>query len=91
MEKEVKKTAMPAAKKTAKKPVKKAAVKTSVTLEFNGNSYSYDDLVKNAKNVYRYDMKKKVADIKTVDLYVKPEESTVYFVVNGEENGSYSL
>ena len=92
MEKEVKKAAKPAAKKTVKKKaVKKVAVKSSVTLEFNGNSYSYDDLVKNAKNVYRYDMKKKVSDIKTVDLYVKPEESTVYFVINGEENGSYGL
>ena len=96
MEKEAKKTtvkaAKPAVKKaTGKKPAAKAAVKSSVTLEFNGNSYSYDDLVKNAKNVYRYDMKKKVSDIKAIDLYVKPEESPVYFVVNGEENGCYSL
>ena len=31
---------------------------------------------------------KKVGDIKTMDLYIKPEETTVYYVINGTETGS---
>ena len=29
----------------------------------------------------------KVGDIKTITLYVKPEESAVYYVINGTETG----
>ncbi len=88
--------AKPVAKKAvAKKPVKKAAkksdMKVKVTLEFHGNSFTPEDLVKNAKNVYRYDMKKKVSDIQSLELYAKPEEGRVYFVVNGKDFGSYLL
>ena len=95
---EAKKTAdakKAAAKTTAaKKPARKAGrkvVKTKIVLEFRGNSFTPEDLIKNAKNVYRYDMKKKVSNIKTLDLYAKPEEGKVYFVVNGEEAGDYLL
>ena len=31
---------------------------------------------------------KKVADIKSIDLYIKPEEGAVYYVVNGTDTGS---
>lgn len=78
-------------KSAARKSTAKATLKTSLSLEIGENSFSYDDLVKNAKNVYRYDMKKKVSDIKSIDLYVKPEEGKVYFVINGDESGSYNL
>lgn len=30
---------------------------------------------------------KKVADIKTMALYVKPEENSVYYVINGDSAG----
>ena len=29
----------------------------------------------------------KIADIKTIELYVKPEESSVYYVINKDESG----
>lgn len=29
----------------------------------------------------------KVGDMKTVELYIKPEESAVYYVINGTETG----
>jgi len=29
----------------------------------------------------------KVGDMKTVELYIKPEENAVYYVINGTETG----
>jgi hypothetical protein len=29
--------------------------------------------------------------VKEVQLYVKPEEAKVYFVINGEETGSFKI
>ena len=33
----------------------------------------------------------KVGDIKSVDLYIKPEESAVYYVINKTETGSVAF
>ena len=81
-----------AVKTTAKKvTAKKEAVKATVSVQFDGKSYTTEELVKIAKDVWKYDLKKKVGDFKTVELFVKPEESTVYYVINGEVMGSFGI
>ncbi len=95
--KEVKAEAAPAEKKApAKKaPAKKAAakkeMKSEITVQFAGKSYTQDDLMKIAKDVWRFDLKMKAADLVSVELYVKPEESMVYYVFNGTECGSFAI
>ena len=92
-EAEVKKAAAPAAKTAEKKaPVKKAAkVEETVNFQFSGKSYTPDDLMKIFKDVWKYDMNGREEDIKNVELYVKPEENTTYFVVNGSITGSFFI
>ena len=92
--KEAAKKAAPAKKEVAKKeaPAKKAAAKKeAIYVQFAGKSYSNDELLKIAKDVWVYDMGQKAADMKSVEIYVKPEESMAYFVVNGTENGSFMI
>ena len=94
VKKETAKKAAPAKKETAKKaaPAKKEEdVKVTLSVQFAGKSYSTEDLVKIAKDVWQYDLKQKVADFKSVDLYVKPEEGMVYYVVNGKEAGGFYI
>lgn len=90
---EVKKAAVPAAKTAEKKaPVKKAAeVEETVNFQFSGKSYTPDDLMKIFKDVWKYDMNGREEDIRNVELYVKPEENTTYFVVNGSITGSFFI
>ena len=80
-------------KKTAEKKttVKKTAVKTALHIQFAGKSYAQEDLMKIAKDVWRYDLKQKVGDLKSVELYVKPEESAVYYIMNKEFTGSFFI
>lgn len=89
-EKEVKKAAKKATT-TAKKAVSKKEVKTSISVQFGGKSYTTDELVKIAKDVWKYDLKKKVGDFKSVELYVKPEENQCYYVINGEVTGKFFI
>ncbi|MCQ2081248.1 MAG: DUF6465 family protein [Lachnospiraceae bacterium] len=97
--KEAPKAAAPAKKAPAKKaaPAKKpaaakaVATKAVVNFEFCGKSYTPDDLVNIAKDVWKYDLKGKAADFKSVELYVKPEESTAYYVINGDVTGSFFI
>ena len=87
-----KKAAAPAAKEEKKAPVKKVAkVEVTVNFQFSGKSYTPDDLMKIFKDVWKYDMNGREEDIRNVELYVKPEENTTYFVVNGSITGSFFI
>ena len=87
------KKAEPAKKTTTAKKAttKKTEVKASVSVQFDGKSYTTEELVKIAKDVWKYDLKKKVGDFKTVEIFVKPEESMAYYVINGTVMGSFGI
>ncbi|MDE6926308.1 MAG: hypothetical protein K2P59_13800 [Acetatifactor sp.] len=74
-----------------KPAAKKAELKSELHLQFGGNSYTQDELVKIAKDVWKYDLKQKVGDLETVELYIKPEEHAVYYVMNKEFTGSFYI
>ncbi len=77
----------PAKKTTAKK----TAVTAQINVQFGGKSYSTEDLMKIVKDVWKYDLKQKAADLKEVELYVKPEENMAYYVINKEITGSFFI
>lgn len=82
----------PVAKAEAKKPVaKKTELKSEISIQFGGKSYSQEELLKIAKDVWKYDLKQKAADLTSVELYVKPEENMVYYVMNKEITGSFYI
>lgn len=74
-----------------KEPAKKAELKSSICVQFGGKSYSQDDLIKIARDVWKYDLKQKVGSLESVELYVKPEENMVYYVMNKEFTGSFYI
>lgn len=89
-------TALKTAKKTVKNTVaskKKPAVKkptVSIEVQFAGKSFTAADLQKRAEEFYR-SQKGAAVILKTMELYVKPEEGRVYVVANGEETGSFEI
>ena len=87
---EAKKTA-PAVKKTTTRTKKAAAVKETVSIQFAGKEYTTEQLVKIAKDIWEFDLKKNPADFAEVQLYVKPEEAKAYYVINGTETGSFEI
>ncbi len=81
----IKKTAI---KKTA---AKKSAVKETIYLQYLGKEINKDDVVKSVKDVWTKQLKRKVGELQSIDLYLKPEENAVYYVINGEETGSLNI
>ena len=81
-------------KETAKKaPAKRTTakdIKTSVVVQFAGKEVTEKDLIAAVKKAYT---KKgnKVGDIKTIEIYVKPEESAAYYVVSGVGADDYKI
>ena len=56
--------------------------KISITLECLGNSYDTEEITKKVKEDW-VSRGNKVKDMLNANLYVKPEENMVYYVVNG--------
>ena len=78
-------------KEAVKKEVTKKAESVIVKFEFSGKSYANEDLVKIAKDVWKFDLGKKESEFKSVELYVKPEELVAYYVINGNVTGSFTI
>ena len=76
----------PAAKKA---PAKKADPKACVVIEFSGKQIVAKDVLDKAVKAYEADHKG--AEIKTIEVYVKPEENVAYYVVNGEGSDDYKV
>ena len=78
------------AKKTPAKRTTAKDIKTSVVVQFAGREVTEKDLIAAVKKAYT---KKgnKAGDIKTIEIYVKPEESAAYYVVNGVGADDYKI
>lgn len=82
----------PAAKKPGRKTAaKKVDLKASVCIQFSGKSYSEEELIKMAKDVWKYDLKQKAGELESIELYVKPEENLVYYVMNKDFAGNFYI
>lgn len=97
---EVKKTAAKkaeapkAAAKKAEAPkaaAKKSAAAVEVKLQFADKEYTQEALVKIANDVWVYDYDKKASELKKIQLFVKPEESKVYYVFNDDITGDFNI
>lgn len=74
-----------------KAPAKRAAIKETVYLQYLGKEINHQNIVKQVKEIWTKQLKKKVGDIKSITIYFKPEENTAYYVVNDDVTGSIAL
>ena len=85
------KAAKTAAKKTTpKKSAAKKEIKVNAVVEYYGQQMDEKTIIANVKKAWTKSGRK-VGEIKTMDLYIKPEESAVYYVINGIDTGAVAL
>ena len=82
-----KKATTTAKKTTAKKEA--AAINATYVLQFSGKEVVASDILETVKKVWVDKFQGKLEEIKTIEIYFKPEEHRAYFVVNGLSNGDY--
>lgn len=91
--KEVKKAPAKKAATTAKKaPAKKAEVKkeTVITVQYQGNEVALASVEEKVKAAFVAEGHK-ASSIKTLNIYVKPEEFSAYYVINEKYTGRVDL
>lgn len=79
----------PAKKAPAKAAVKPAEPVASVYVEYAGNQIAAKEILDAAKAAFAKSHKD--VAIKTIEIYVKPEEAVAYYVVNGEGSDDYKI
>lgn len=66
------------------------ATKKTLYVQYNGKQVEEKDIVASVKKAWT-DAGNKVGEIKTMEVYVKPEEDAVYYVINETETGKVSF
>lgn len=80
-----------ASKKGAKRGPKAASERTvDLFVQFEGKEVAYSDLVNRIKEWWKAQGKREVS-LKSINIYVKPEESMAYCVINDKINYDISL
>ncbi|MGN1206022.1 MAG: DUF6465 family protein [Eubacterium sp.] len=80
-----KKTVKKVAKTGAKRGPKPVSERTiEMTVQFGEKEVTYTDMVNRIKEMWKAQGKREVS-LKSLDLYVKPEESKVYYVINSKD------
>ena len=65
-------------------------MKSTFYVEYYGKQIDEASLIKEAKAIWTKSGKKAV-DLKSLNLYIKPEENTAYYVFNDDESGSFVI
>lgn len=81
----------PAAKKTTTKKAaaaKPVAKKEVVAVQFAGKEYNVDAVVEAAKADFKANNK---GSLRSINVYIKPEDDAAYYVVNGKVQGKVDL
>ncbi|QDW73466.1 hypothetical protein FND36_05040 [Lachnospiraceae bacterium KGMB03038] len=79
------------AKKTAaKRTSAKKDIKVKAIVEYYGKQVEEKDMIASVKKAWTKSGRK-VGEIKTIDLYIKPEEGAVYYVINGIDTGAVAF
>ena len=66
---------------------KAAAVKETVSLQYLGKDIKTADLMEQVKNIWTGELGKDAADLKAINLYLKPEDNAAYYVINESFSG----
>lgn len=74
-----------------KAPGRKAAVKEEFVLEFAGKQITQEEIKKKVKENWTKVQKNKIKDIKTIKVFLQPENGCAYYTINDEGNDSYKI
>ena len=70
-----------AKKATASKTATKAKTH-EVYVQYEGKEISANSILEQVKKIWTDNLGKKVSDIKDIKIYIKPQESKAYYVIN---------
>ena len=77
-------------KAPAKKPAAKKEASQNVYIQFDGKEVLTAEILEQVKEAWKAEGHR-VSSIKSLDVYVKPEEHAAYYVINEKTTGRIAL
>ena len=71
--------------------VKKKKMQERLFVEYAGRQIAVDDVIESAKAHYKALFAKENGALKTIEVYVKPDENVAYYVANGKGGNKYKV
>ncbi len=65
-------------------------MKTAFYVEYAGKQVEEKEIIAKVKEIWT-EQGNKIKDLKTLNLYVKPEENAAYYVINEDVDGKIEL
>lgn len=65
-------------------------MKTAFYVEYAGKQVEEKEIIAKVKEIWA-EQGNKIKDLKTLNLYVKPEENAAYYVINEDVDGKIEL
>ena len=66
-------------------------IKTEVVYQFHDVEYAEEGLIQNVYKIWENEFKKDVEELKSIRIYLKPDEDKCYFVLNDDISGTFDL
>ena len=88
--KKAKEKAEPAIKEAVGK-AQRAATKTEIFLQYNDYEMRMDDIIDKVRTHYLSEEGRKASDLKSLRVYIKPEDHAAYYVANQHDTGKVEL
>ena len=86
-------TTKTADKKVEEKKTTTKKVPKNVFVEYYGTQtkIAIETYEEKVKDIWLNEWKRPAKDLKEIDIYIKPEDNKVYFVVNNNEHGDFAI
>ena len=66
-------------------------LKAHIYLQYMGKEFSTADVMKQIRQIWTKELKRSPEELRSVNVYLKPEEFAAYYVINDEVNGKIDL
>ena len=84
---EAKEVGKPRGRNGGRRPAKSEVIH----IQIDGKDYTRDQLLQSARDIWVYDLGRKLSEFNTVELYLNVNESRAYYVINEDVTGSFDI
>ncbi len=70
---------------------RRSAKSEVIHIQIDGKDYTREQLIQSARDIWVYDMKRKLSEFNSIELYINVNESRAYYVINDDVTGSFDI
>ena len=70
---------------------RRSAKSEVIHIQIDGKDYTREQLLQSAKDIWVYDLGRKLSEFNSVELYLNVNESRAYYVINEDVTGSFDI